>query len=1002
MRIPAWIFLFLFTVSGFAGLIYESIWSHYLKLFLGHAAYAQTLVLGIFMGGMALGSWLAGRYANRIKQALLFYAIAELIIGFLALGFHAVFGAVTAWSFDVLIPALGSPFAIDLAKWAIASILILPASILLGTTFPLMSTGIMRAYEDRSGKFLPLLYFTNSFGAAVGVLASGFVLLDRFGLPGTIFTAGLFNIGLALIVWGLSKKVPQDVGGGAQQSPEFRSSGVGASPVRIMLLVAFVTGCASFMFEIAWIRMLSMAIGASTHSFEVMLSAFILGIALGGLVLGTIGARFKNYPRLLAAVLVAKALFAIAAVWIYPNLLDLVKWLYGGLARTESGYSLFLLGSYAVSGLMMIPTAFFAGMTLPLVTRALLNDGAGERVIGQVYAANTLGAIAGTFLATHVGMELLGVQGITAAGACIELVMAFAVLMLVCRIEPRRIGFMLAPALVLVLSFAFLFELDKLKMASGVYRFGHFMSDKTKVEFHKDGKTATISVLRTEQALDIRTNGKTDAGIRMVNRDRTSTPDEHTMELAAILPFLYVPDAKVVANIGFGSGLTTHTVLGNPSVQRVDSVEIEAAMIEGARLFLPINERAYKDPRSQIHIDDAKTYFSAQNRKYDIIISEPSNPWISGVSTLFSSEFYARIRNHINKGGVLVQWIQLYDTKPFVLASILKALGDNFTDYTIYFAGPGDAMIIASPHTKLQAQRADPFVIPNWSASLKRLGYSRLSELDLLRIGSRAALEPLVRSFAIRPNSDYFPVVDLIAPRERFIGASAIADFNTLSTSFVPLIAAIDDVNLPTLAELAQARQEQEPGSIPVTLTRALLARDVSRVLKGQGGLQPTMPESVRENLVVLQMGQKVCRPEYLETWAGALDVTLRIMASGVNAKDNLQTFQAIKPSECYKLAQSIPAFRLKLELLEAVVGRSMEPMLQTSMQLLELHEQSPLLTGDGLEMVIQAALVSSVLLGRDDVAQRVVEKFRADPVLTRSILTVAVLAHVERRRQRS
>lgn len=1000
MRIPVWVFLLLFTISGFAGLIYESIWSHYLKLFLGHAAYAQTLVLGIFMGGMALGSWLAGRYASRIRQALLLYAVAELIIGLLALGFHPVFGRVTGWSFDVLIPALSSPFAIDLAKWTIAALLILPASVLLGTTFPLMSTGIMRAYQDRGGRFLPLLYFTNSFGAALGVLASGFVLLERFGLPGSIFTAGLLNIALALVVWALTKKVPEDGPAPAQDSTQSADRVGGSSPVRIMLLVAFVTGCASFMFEIAWIRMLSMAIGASTHSFEVMLSAFILGIALGGLVLGTFGARYANYSRLLAIILVAKALCAIAAVWIYPDLLDLVKWLYGGLAKTESGYSLFLLGSYAVSGLMMIPTAFFAGMTLPLVTRFLLNAGSGERVVGQVYAANTLGAIAGTFIATHIGMEALGVQGITAAGAGIELTMAFVVLVFVCRIEMRRVGFMLVPALVLLLSFSFLFELDKLKMASGVYRFGQFMSDQSKVEFHKDGKTATITVLRTERSLDIRTNGKTDAGILVVDREHSSTPDEHTMELAAVLPFLYVPEAKVVANIGFGSGLTTHSVLGNPGVERVDSIEIESAMVEGAKLFMPINERAYTDPRSSIHIDDAKTYFSAQNRKYDVIISEPSNPWISGVSTLFSSEFYARIKKHINTGGVLVQWVQLYDTKPYILASILKALGDNFTDYTIYFAGPGDAMIIASPHSRLPDVKADPFRIPAWEKSLNRLGYSKLSELELLRIGSKKAMEPFVRSFSIRPNSDYFPVVDLVAPRERFIGASAIMDFNTLSTSFVPFFSAIDGARLPRLDQLDEIRTQQDPGFMPVTLAKALLAREVSKALRGTAVISASAPKAVRDSLTLIQLGQRGCRPEHVEAWIGAVEVALRVMATSISAVDNGSTFQRIKQSDCYRQAQSNPLFKLKLDLLESIAAGSVESMFDSSMALLAQPEVRTTLAADSFELVLQAALASGVLLNRIEAAERLVTEYRTDPILTRSILTIAIVAHLESKRR--
>src|SRR4051812_8326960 len=169
LRRPALIALF--AASGFAGLIYESIWTHYLKLFLGHAAYAQTLVLAIFMGGMAIGSWLVSRYTQRIRKLLLGYALAELGIGLLAITFHAVFTTLVDWSYTSVLPGMQSSIAINLFKWTLASLLIMPASILLGTTFPLMSAGIMRLYPAEGGRPLAMLYFTNSLGASIGVMA---------------------------------------------------------------------------------------------------------------------------------------------------------------------------------------------------------------------------------------------------------------------------------------------------------------------------------------------------------------------------------------------------------------------------------------------------------------------------------------------------------------------------------------------------------------------------------------------------------------------------------------------------------------------------------------------------------------------------------------------------------------------------------------------------------------------------------------------------------------
>ena len=205
LHAPRSIYFALFTVSGFAGLIYESIWSHYLKLFLGHAAYAQTLVLALFMGGMAIGAGIASRYSGRWKNLLAGYALTEAVIGLAALAFHDVYVAVTGAAYSSILPALGDASAASLFKWTLAGALILPQSILLGMTFPLMSAGLIRRYPLGPGSSIAMLYFTNSFGAAIGVLASGFFMIGALGLPGTMRAAGWINLVLAALVWLLAR-----------------------------------------------------------------------------------------------------------------------------------------------------------------------------------------------------------------------------------------------------------------------------------------------------------------------------------------------------------------------------------------------------------------------------------------------------------------------------------------------------------------------------------------------------------------------------------------------------------------------------------------------------------------------------------------------------------------------------------------------------------------------------------------------------------------------------
>ncbi|MGH8765112.1 MAG: hypothetical protein ACRET8_05295, partial [Burkholderiales bacterium] len=275
------------------------------------------------------------------------------------------------------------------------------------------------------------------------------------------------------------------------------------------------------------------------------------------------------------------------------------------------------------------------GMTLPLITAALLRRGAGERAIGQVYAANTLGGIAGVVLAVHAGLPLLGLKGALIAGALVDAALGLALLY---WFSARR-GVLLATAgasAVAFLSAGLAFELNPNKMTAGVFRHGDLASSMdAKMLYKKDGKTATVHLVRYSDATSIRTNGKSDGSIVM-NPDLERGSDEITMVLTGALPLALRPEAKTAALIGIGTGLTMHTLLQSLTVQNVETVEIEAAMAEAARGFAPRNSAAFADPRGHIYIDDAKTYFSAHQRRYDILISEPSNPWVSGVSSLFT------------------------------------------------------------------------------------------------------------------------------------------------------------------------------------------------------------------------------------------------------------------------------------------------------------------------------------------------------------------------------
>ena len=653
-----------FALSGFSGLIYESIWTHYLKLFLGHAAHAQTLVLAIYMGGMAVGSWLCARYSARWRNLLLGYALTEAVVGLAAVGFHGAFTALLAVSYDRVIPWLGGAPSVSAYKWIVSALLILPEAVLLGMTFPLMSAGVLRLFPDRPGRSIAMLYFTNSIGAAVGVLVSGFVLVRHLGLPGTVRLAGAINLLLGLVVWLLVRRVGP-AGAARISEPGVRAAGRLLTGLpRLLLAVSLITGLSSFVYEIAWIRMLSLVLGSSTHAFELMLSAFILGLAFGGLWIQRRIDRVAHPLRTLAGVQLAMGLLALSTLPLYGKTFEVMQRIVQGLEKTDAGYLWFNVSSNAIALVVMLPSTFCAGMTLPLITFVLLKGGLGERSIGAVYATNTVGAILGVFLAVHLGLPVLGLKGSLVLGAALDL--GLGVLLLWPAVGgggARPFATALVTSLVAVGGTALLVRLDDFKMASGVFRQGELLQPGTQeLLFHQDGKTATVSLVEdsTNGMRSIRTNGKSDAAIGM-RPGMPPTSDEYTMALLAAVPVMVHPGARQAAVIGFGSGMTTHALLSCPGIERVETIEIEPKMVEAARHFRPVVERAFSDPRGRIFIDDAKTFFSTHRRTYDVIVSEPSNPWVSGVAGLFSSEFYQLVRRHLNDGGVFVQWVQLYE-----------------------------------------------------------------------------------------------------------------------------------------------------------------------------------------------------------------------------------------------------------------------------------------------------------------------------------------------------
>jgi spermidine synthase len=823
----------IFVLSGAAGLVYESIWTRYLGLFVGHSAYAQVLVLVIFLGGMSIGALAVGSRAERLRRPLHWYAVVELAVGVVGLVFHDAFVWTTHLAYDALFPALGPGAMHSIVKWTIAAALILPQSVLLGCTFPLMTAGALRLLPERAGRTIALLYFANSLGAAVGVLLAGFALIEWVGLPGTLLTAATANIVVAGAAFLASRW--RDAPEKSAEATAVDASGGAASPAlrRLLLAVSFGTAISSFIYEIGWIRMLSLVLGSATHSFELMLSAFIFGLALGALIVRRRVNVDEHALRRLALVQLAMGALAVATLPVYARSFDAMAAFMAAFTKTPAGYIGFSISRYAICLAVMLPATICAGMTLPLITRLLLQGERGERALGQVYGANTLGSIVGVALAMLVLLPLLGLKWMIVAGAAVDI--ALGVWLLgserygrTAADGGRRRALRWAPA-VLVVAFTLLVGLgtrfDRGVLTSGVFRYGTARGTITPdLTFFADGRTATVSVRRihASNGLSLATNGKPDGSLGPEWFHAAATPmqfthDASTQVLMPLIALAHVPRARVVAVIGQGTGMSSHALLGDAHLEKLVTIEIEPQILQASRQFYPANRRVFDDPRASFALDDARSYFAAQGERYDLILSEPSNPWVAGVAGLFTTEFYAHVRRYMAPHAVFAQWIHLSEMNDGLVLSIVRAIAENFPDYALYTVANRDILIVATTDAKLPPPDWTVLRAPATAADLARVLPITPAMLDALHIVDGVTFAPMMRGGGA--NSDFYPTLDLGAERSRYLQEGA--------TGFLGLTS--DRYGLATMLESRRAGAPEASYSVLAGVPRleamALAAR---------------------------------------------------------------------------------------------------------------------------------------------------------------------------------
>jgi spermidine synthase len=766
-------------LTGFSGLVYEVAWQKYLATLLGSHSEAAAAVLGIFLGGLSLGySWfgavtrrrlVTARAAGRPPRLLALYGVVELSIGVYVLLFPTLF-RVAQW-ISVAVPheAGGAGFAFDVL---LTALLIGPPSTLMGGTIPILSQALARGLDDAT-RVHAFIYASNTAGAFAGALAAGFVLVPLLGLESCMRAMGAVNLAAGALFVLLSTR--------ALERPEAAAQG---APVRIagwtaLAGVALLNGFAVMSLETVLIHLGGLAFGASQFTFSMVVAVFVLCIALGSLVVSAL-------PRIRPGYLVASQWLLFTLLYLlYAELQNAGYWAHAlrALFRdVDAAFYPYYLSAFACGLAVLALPVGLSGAALPLLFHLLRREvGDLGATAGRLYSWNTLGSLLGALLGGYAllfWLDLHHVYRLALAAFAIAAVMLSIRLLALPRLAV--VAVVLLPVLG---ALALLPAWEPLRLSIGLFRsrqpLPQTFAGSTEyfarrgpqlVKFSDDDPTATIAVVETSQGfgtpvLSIMNNGKADGSIPF---------DYPTMALAALVPALFAEQAERAFVIGFGTGVTAGELGNLPTMQEVEVAEISPGVVAAAPWFDSHNQNASRNPKVRIFHGDAYRTLLRGEGEYDVIASEPSNPWVTGVEMLFSREFLEAARRRLRPGGVYCQWFHTYETDTEVIALVLRTYAEVFDHVAVWYALGPDLLLLGFDRPdrygdleRLESRMREPAM----AAGLARAGITSLPgllahELLPLDVLGAARLAGDVHTLA-------HPVLSHRAARAFFRGAQA-------------------------------------------------------------------------------------------------------------------------------------------------------------------------------------------------------------------------------------
>ena len=794
-----WLIGLLFVLSGATGLVYEILWARMLGLVFGATTFAISAVLAAFMGGLALGSACAGRFGSKIRKPIRIYGLMEIGIALYALAIPLLFHLVD--SVYILIWNQFHPgfYAFNVWRFILSGAVLLVPTTFMGATLPVLSAAVLRSRTEDSTS-VARLYTCNLVGAIFGTLVAGFVLLPNYGVRATIWTAAIVNIIIGVTALSIEhrrsnkakseNRVDEDLKHESSESArtlnEIEDAGIArialqvTSSMKFWLMCAFVSGFVTISTQVAWTRVLTMVIGSSTYAFSIVVALFLIGLSGGAYLVGL----RKSYGNLRRTILLIELLIAaslLTSLWVANRTPKLLLGL-GINLKINSWIGLITLQSFVAAVLILVP-ALLMGMVMPLVL-VWASDSKrdlGVRLVGRSYAVNTLGAIAGAFCAgfllipkvnTRFTILFAAVLCLVVAGTAYQPVRATADLDL-----HRSASIGVTVALIIGLFFVAP-SLNLAALSIGAYdglvrvlarsqgsiaesEDRKFSPETNRLLFYEEGPTATVSVREDWGIRSLAINGRTNAS------DKDDMP---TQVMVGMIPLLVAPRIDSVLMVGFASGVSTGSMLQS-QIKSLECVELEPATRDASRFFEHVNNHPLNDARLRLIIDDARTFLHVTPARYDIIVSEPSHPWVPGVANLFTKEFFQLAGNRLSDDGVFVQWVQIYQLSTENLRTVLATYTSVFPHVMVFRVGGaarGKDLILVGSRTPLSfAHMQDRLNDARIKAETARVNIKSADDVMSWFVCDETQLGPAVAGAVI--NTDDNMRVENRAPREAFL-----------------------------------------------------------------------------------------------------------------------------------------------------------------------------------------------------------------------------------------